>query len=180
MFTSYLYILLLIYQGLFSNRASIYNKDIQQVNYLIKQKRNAEALYWIKKAKGKDIFINKELEKTQALLNIRLNQTAENSAFFSSTDSYELLIQAAVLEKQGKIDQAISLIEKGIKENPVSDTLIKQFEIYAYKWRKLLPILKMTKQNQLVQEQQNMNRINTKEAMGLLDLMKKKERILIY
>ncbi|MFL0161723.1 hypothetical protein [Aquirufa salirivi] len=180
MFTSYLYIFLLIYQGLFSNRASVYNKDIQQVNYLIKQKRNAEALYWIKKAKGKDIFINKELEKTQALLNIRLNQLVENSSHFSSTDSNELLIQAAMLEKQGNIDQAISLIEKGIKENPVSDTLIKQYEIYAYKWRKLIPILKMAKQNQLLQEQQKMNPINTKEALGLLDLMKKKERILIY
>ncbi|CAM3710223.1 hypothetical protein [Aquirufa aurantiipilula] len=180
MFTSYLYIFLLIYQGLFSNRASVYNKDIQQVNYLIKQKRNAEALYWIKKAKGKDIFINKELEKTQALLSIRLNQMVENSSHFSSSDSNELLIQAAILEKQGNIDQAISLIEKGIKDNPVSDTLIKQYEIYAYKWRKLLPILKSNRQNQLLQEQQNMNRINTKEALGLLDLMKKKERILIY
>lgn len=180
MFTSYLYIFLLIYQGLFSNRASVYNKDIQQVNYLIKQKRNAEALYWIKKAKGKDIFINKELEKTQALLSIRLNQLVENSSHFSSSDSNELLIEAAILDKQGNIDQAIALIEKGIKENPVSDTLIKQYEIYAYKWRKLLPLLQSNKQNQLLDEQKNMNHVNTKEALGLLDLMKKKERILMY
>ncbi|RXK52236.1 hypothetical protein [Aquirufa rosea] len=180
MFTSYFYIFLLIYQGLFSNRASVYNKDIQQVNLLIKQGKNEEALYWIKKAKGKDIFINKELERTQALLNIRLNQFIEKSIPLTDKDSNELLIQAAILDKQGKIDQAMDLIEKGIKANPVSDTLIKQFEIYAFKWRKVLPILRSVKQNQWLTDQQNLNRMNAKEALGLLDLMKKKEKILMY
>jgi hypothetical protein len=77
---------------------------------------------------------------------------------------------------KGETKNGYSDLHKSIIENGNVDTLVKAFELYAINF----PQNKLKKQASSSQMISQTQKINTQEALSLLDLMKKKQKNLIY
>jgi hypothetical protein len=74
-------------------------------------------------------------------------------------------------QQKGLVD-----LQNSIKKNGNVDTLVKTYELYAFNF----PQNKLKKQAKSTQMISQTQKINTQEALSLLDLMKKKQKNFIY
>lgn len=171
MFSTYFYILLLVYQLFISDNAGYYNQNVARINSMIEQNDYKNAFIEINKMDNYIIFNNHQLNKLKVLLSIKLNLGMKDLLNDRGLDNYQFPI---VLSKMGKKKEALLLLKKNIIQLS-NDSLIKLYEIYS------INNSFITNKIQANKSSTNFNKaMDNAEALALLDLMKKKEKYLSY
>lgn len=130
-----------------------------------------DALILIRKIESRNIFTNNDLARLKRNLELKVDLKSYDSNFrTNSTEDYVLKILA--FYKLKEYGRAIELSKSSLESNSVSDSLIKVYELIAEN----TPLSYQTIHKSLVKKSANNIRFN--EAMNLLDLMKRKEKIL--
>jgi hypothetical protein len=164
MFSTWLYLFLLFFDGFFSKSAEEYNIQISHLNQQISQ--------------GHFIFTNPEIEQVIAVLELKTNpRHYKTSQVILQNHTIENdILYSYFLAKKGNTKEGLADLHRSIIKNGNVDTLVKAYELYAINF----PQNKLKKQANSAQMISQSQKINTQEALSLLDLMKKKQKNLIY
>jgi hypothetical protein len=160
----------LFYQLFFSDNSGFYNQKINEVNKLITLKEYKKAFIIITDIKKTTIFENSNLNNCSILLAIKLDSELKDALKLTNLTNFQ---KAIILTKLKRNTSTLSFLKSEItfKNN---DSLIKLYEIFSSIKPDLLYSKKtLNRQNLLITN-------NETEALILLDLMKKKEKFLIY
>jgi hypothetical protein len=177
MFSTLFYIFLLIYEGLYSSSSSDYNTKINEINLQIQSNHLAEALVNTEKLRNNSFFINLEVEKLRVLLHLKVNSVNKYDKLVAlSSDVPNDILSSYFLAKRGDAKKGLGDLRLSIIANGGVDTLVKTFELEASN----LPQSALKKQQNSSQMISLAQKINTQEALSLLELMKKKQKNLIY
>lgn len=177
MFSTLFYIFLLIYEGLFSGSSGDYNSKINDINLQIQSNQLDIALVNAEKLRNNSFFINPEIEKIIGLLHLKVNSiNYRNKTVALSSDVSNDILSSYFLAKRGDAKKGLDDLKLSIIANGGVDTLVKTFELQASN----LPRSVLKKQQNATQTISLTQRINTQEALSLLELMKKKQKNLIY
>lgn len=178
MFPTLFYIFVLFYEGLFSSSSEKYNVQIEQINKQILAKNYVQALNNARLIKRSTVFVNPEIEKLIAILDLKKQSKAKEQlaiSLNSNTMENDILL-SHFSAREGNSTKGLADLHRSIILNGNVDTLVKSYELYAF----YFPQNKLKNQarsNQMISQTQ---KINTQEALSLLDLMKKKQKNLIY
>ena len=178
MFPTLFYLFVLIYEGLFSSSSEKYNAQIAQINQQILAKNYVQALNNARLVKRSTIFVNPEIERLIAILDLKKQSYAKEQQVISlnsNTMENDILL-SHFSAREGNSKKGLADLHHSIILYGNVDTLVKSYELYAF----YFPQNKLKKQarsNQMISQSQ---KINTQEALSLLDLMKKKQKNLIY
>jgi hypothetical protein len=178
MFSTLFYIFILFYDGLYSKSSQEYNGQISQLNTLITKQQYKEALVSAKSIQHSSIFVNVEIEELIAVLELKTHQKNVKSIQLALNDfSISKDILYSHIEAQnGESKKGLDDLHNSIIKNGNIDTLVKAYELYAINF----PQNRLKKQTSSAQVISQTQKINTQEALSLLDLMKKKQKNLIY
>jgi hypothetical protein len=178
MFTTLFYIFILFYDGLYSKSSKDYNDQINQLNSLIIKQQYSQALLTAKSIQHSSIFVNAEIEELIAVLELKTHQRNEKSIQLALSDfsiSNDILY-SHIEAQNGQSKKGLEDLHSSIIKNGNVDTLVKAYELYALNF----PQNRFKKQASSAQVISQTQKINTQEALSLLDLMKKKQKNLIY
>jgi hypothetical protein len=177
MFSTLFYLFLLFYEGLFSKSNSDYNAEIVNLNKQIAVKDYNKAIISAQSILRSSFFNNSEVETILATLELKVVRNKKNHSFLLTNNSIEAtVLKSHYLAKYGDSRKGLADLHYSIIQNGNVDTLIKAFELYAFNF----PQYKLKKQVRSSQMISQTQKINTQEALSLLDLMKKKQKNLIY
>lgn len=178
MFSTLFYIFLLFYDGLFSKSSEEYNAQIVQLNKQLSTHHYNEALMNAKQIQKSSIFTNPEIEHIIAVLELRTHQNTKraNSIFIKDHSVNNDILYSYFMAMNGHLNEGYADLHRSIIQNGNLDTLVKAYELYAINF----PQNKLKKQSSSTQMISQTQKINTQEALSLLDLMKKKQKNLIY
>jgi len=179
MFSTLFYLFILFYEGLYTKSTNEYNADIIYLNKQIARKDYKKALGSARSIMRSSLFNNSEVETIVATLELKIaeDKLNTNSALLLNGNSLErAILKSHYLAKYGNSKEGLADLHQSIVENGNVDTLIKAYELYAF----YFPQNKLKKQAQSSQMLSQTQKINTREALSLLDLMKKKQKNLIY
>lgn len=178
MFSTLFYLFILFYEGLFSRSSEEYNLQIVQLNQQIKSHKYEMAFQNAQKLKRSTLFINPAIENTIVVLELKLHSTShlrKSVSLKSNSISNDILL-SHFSALRGNSATGLEDLHQSIIKNGNVDTLVKSYELYAFNF----PQNKLKKQQQSTQMISQSQKINTQEALSLLDLMKKKQKNLIY
>lgn len=175
MFSTLLYIAILAYQNVYSVSSDHYNSRIRAINNLLFSKKYDLGVNSIKKLQENTLFTNDELVNTLQLLSIKTNRVSDKGISkidFLSTDIQDLINVSILLSKNQKNEMAQSLLKQAISNNPTADSIIIYYELLSSH---------NTLQSRIYKNSLNMrvSQWNANEALQLLDLMKKNEKLLL-
>jgi hypothetical protein len=178
MFSTLFYLFILFYDGFFSKSSEEYNAQIALLNQQISTKQYKKALQNAESIQHSSLFTNTEIEKLVALLELKTcSNSKHNTRVLIQTNSIENdILYSHFLAQNGDSKNGLAGLHQAIIQNGHSDTLVKAYELYAINF----PQNKLKKQAQSPQMISQTQKINTQEALSLLDLMKKKQKNLIY
>lgn len=179
MFSTLFYLFLLFYEGLFSKSTTEYNADIVYLNNQIARKDYKRALGSARSIMRSSLFNNSEVETIVATLELKIaaDKGSTKSHLLLKSNSLETaILKSHYLAKYGNSKEGLADLHQSIVENGNVDTLIKAYELYVF----YFPQNKLKKQAQSSQMSSQTQKINTRDALSLLDLMKKKQKNLIY
>ena len=178
MFSTLFYIFLLFYDGLFSKSSEEYNAQIVQLNKQLSSQHYNQALIHAKQIQKSSIFTNPEIEHVIAILELRThhNSNLTNSSFIKDHSINNDILYSYFMAMNGHLKEGYADLHRSIIQNGNMDTLVKAYELYAINF----PQNKLKKQSTSAQMITQTQKINTQEALSLLDLMKKKQKNLIY
>ena len=145
------------------------------INNLLFSKKYELGVNSIKKLQENTLFTNDELENRLQLLSIKSNRISDNGISkidYLSTDIHDLINVSILLSKNQKNEMAQSLLKKAIANKPSSDSIIIFYELISSH---------NTLQSRIYKNSINMrvSQWNANEALQLLDLMKKNEKLLL-
>lgn len=145
------------------------------INTLLFSKKYELGVNSIKKLQENTLFTNDELENRLQLLSIKSNRILDNGISkidYLSTDIHDLINVSILLSKNQKNEMAQSLLKKAIANKPSSDSIIIFYELISSH---------NTLQSRIYKNSINMrvSQWNANEALQLLDLMKKNEKLLL-
>lgn len=145
------------------------------INNLLFSKKYELGVNSIKKLQENTLFTNDELENRLQLLSIKSNRISDNGISkidYLSTDIHDLINVSILLSKNQKNEMAQSLLKKAIANKPSSDSIIIFYELISSH---------NTLQSRINKNSINMrvSQWNANEALQLLDLMKKNEKLLL-
>lgn len=145
------------------------------INNLLFFKKYELGVNSIKKLQQNTLFTNDELENRLQLLSIKSNRISDNgiSKFdYLSTDVHDLINVSILLSKNQKNEMAQSLLKTAIANKPNADSIIIFYELISSH---------NTLQSRIYKNSLNMrvSQWNANEALQLLDLMKKNEKLLL-
>jgi hypothetical protein len=178
MFSTLFYIFILLYDGLFSSSSEDYNRQIVLLNQQINSRDYSAALKNAKQLKQSSIYMNTTIENAIAVIELKVhaNNLVDNTASLNSHSILNDILLSHFLALKGKSKEGLEDLHQSIIENGNVDTLVKSYELYAFNF----PQNKLKKQQHSTQMIRQSQKINTQEALSLLDLMKKKQKNLIY
>jgi hypothetical protein len=179
MFSTLFYLFLLFYEGLFSKSTSEYNVEIIELNKHISTKQYNSALGKARSIMRSRLFNNTEIESIVAILELKtkeMNSSPNGQVYITGQSIGNDILKSHYLAKFGKSTKGLADLHQSIVLNGNVDTLIKAYELYAF----YFPQNKVKKQSNSTQMISKAQKINTQEALSLLDLMKKKQKNLIY
>lgn len=179
MFSTLFYLFLLFFEGLISKSTSDYNVEVAQFNVLIEQRQYTKALVSAQSILRSRLFNNPEIEAIVATLELRDKEFTKQKNYRLSISGNSIdndILKSHYLAKHDESPAGLADLHKSIIQNGQVDTLIKAYELYAY----YFPQNTLKKQSNSAQMMRQEQRINTQEALSLLDLMKKKQKNLIY
>ena len=175
MFSTLLYIVILAYQNIYSVSSEVYNTRIIEINNLLFSQKYELGVKSIKQLQEKTLFTNDELINRLQLINIKSNHFSDNSISkidYTRTGIDELINISILLSKDQKNEIAQSLLKKAIINKASTDSLIIFYELFSSHNTMRNRIFKNTSNKRIVQW-------NANEALQLLDLMKKNEKLLL-
>ena len=179
MFSTLFYLLLLFYEGIFAKSTTDYNAEIMFLNKHIEAKEYKMAFDKAQYLMSSRIFNNSEIEKIAAKLKLKIksdsNFSLKHLELISNTIEDDILI-SHYFAKNGNSSKGLSDLHKSIILNGNVDTLIRSYELYAF----YFPQNKLKKQAKSTQMISQTQKINTQEALSLLNLMKKKQKNFIF
>lgn len=170
MFSTYFYIFILVYQLFFSDNSGFYNQKIKEANALIFKKDYVKAYSIITDLNKTSLFENSNLSNCNILLSIKLDRELKHILKFSKLTSFQ---KAIILSRLEKNNSTLLFLKNEIILNS-NDSLIRLYEIFSANKKGKFITSSLKKQNLLS------NKNNDSDALILLDLMKKKEKYLIY
>lgn len=179
MFSTLFYLFLLFYEGLFSKSTSDYNAEIIQLNSLIEKRQYTKALVSAQSILHSRLFNNPEIEVIVATLQLRdkeFTKQKSNRVSVSGNSISDDILKSHYLAKYGESQSGLADLHQSIIQNGQLDTLIKAYELFAFYYPKNSVKMESNSAQMMSQTQ----KINTQEALSLLDLMKKKQKNLIY
>ncbi len=178
MFSTLFYIFMLFYDGLYSGSSQEYNGHISHLNTLIANKKYKEALVSAKIIQHSSIFVNNEIEKLIAVLELKTHQKDEKSIrlVINNHSLANDILYSHVEAQNGNSQKGLADLQNSIIKYGNIDTLVRAYELYAIHF----PQNKLKKQSYSTQVISQTQKINTQEALSLLDLMRKKQKNLIY
>jgi hypothetical protein len=179
MFSTLFYLLLVLYEGIFAKSTTDYNAEIVNLNNRIEAKDYKKAYDKAKVILDSRIFNNSEIEKIVAILELKImpdsTLSIKHPEFISSTIEDDILI-SHYFAINGNSPKGLSDLHQSIVQNGNVDTLIRSYELYAF----YFPQNKLKKQAKSTQMMSQTQKINTQEALSLLNLMKKKQKNFIF
>lgn len=170
MFSTYFYIFILVYQLFISDNSGLYNNNIGKVNQLITNQEYKKAYLLISKLHQSAIFENSNLTNCKILLGIKLNLQLEEILTETELENYQ---KAIIWSKLKQNNRSLNILRREIILNS-NDSIIKLYEIYSAKIKNKYA----TKGS--ISPIQNSKIDETADAMAILNLMKKKEKYLLY
>lgn len=179
MFSTLFYLFLLFYEGLFSKSTSDYNAEIIQLNSLIEKRQYTKALVSAQSILHSRLFNNPEIEVIVATLQLRdkeFTKQKSNRVSVSGNSVSDDILKSHYLAKYGESQSGLADLHQSIIQNGQLDTLIKAYELFAFYY----PQNSVKMESNSAQMMSQTQKINTQEALSLLDLMKKKQKNLIY
>lgn len=179
MFSTLFYFFLLIYEGLFSMSATEYNAEIFQLNQHLVNREYPQALIKAKSIWHSRLFNNTEIEEIIAVLELKLskiNKLEKDRLSMSSQTINSEILRSHYLAKNSNSKKGLADLHQSIILNGQVDTLVKTYELYAY----YFPQNRLNNKASSAQTINQTQKINTQEALSLLDLMKKKQKNLIF
>jgi len=179
MFSTLFYLFLLFYEGLFSKSTSEYNAEIVQLNEHIEKRQYPKALISAKSILHSRLFNNPEIEAIVATLELtdkEFSKQKSDRVSISGNSINNDILKSHYLARYGESSNGLADLHQSIVQNGQVDTLIKAYELYAFHF----PQNRVKKKSNSAQMMNQTQKINTQEALSLLDLMKKKQKNLIY
>lgn len=179
MFSTLFYFFLLFYEGLLSMSTSEYNAEIFQLNQHILNQDYPQALVKAKSIWHSRLFNNPEIEEIIAVLELKqseMNKPRGERISISSESIDSDILKSHYSARNGYSMKGLADLHQSIIQNGQVDTLVKAYELYAF----YFPQNRMKKKASSAQIMNQTQKINTQEALSLLDLMKKKQKNLIY
>ena len=178
MFSTLFYIFMLFYDGLYSKSSKEYNGQISDLNTLLSKHQYKEALVTAKTIQHSSIFVNVEIEELIAVLELKTHQKNSKSIQLALNDNSIAndILYSHIEAQNGESKKGLADLHSSIIKNGNVDTLVKAYELYALNF----PQNRLKKQANATQVINQTQKINTQEALSLLDLMKKKQKNLIY
>jgi hypothetical protein len=155
--------------------SEVYNTRIIEINNLLFSQKYELGVKSIKQLQEKTLFTNDELINRLQLINIKSNHFSDNSISkidYTRTGIDELINISILLSKDQKNEIAQSLLKKAIINKTSADSLIIFYELISSHNNMRNRIFKNTSNKRIVQW-------NANEALQLLDLMKKNEKLLL-
>jgi len=175
LFSTLLYIVILAYQNIYSVSSEVYNTRIIEINNLIFSKRYESGLKSIKQLQKNTLFTNDELVNRLQLINIKSYLFSDNRISkidYTMTDIDDLINISILLNKDQKNEIAQSLLKKAIRNKTSADRVIIFYELISSHNNLRNRVYKRSLNRRIV-------RWNANEALQLLDLMKKNEKLLL-
>jgi len=179
MFSTVFYLLILFYEGIFLKSSTDYNSEIIQVNKSITEHQYKKALANALELKKSRIFNNSETESLIAVLELKnreLIKSEKDQMPLTNNSIDNAILKSHCLAKYGQSYKGLKDLKETIIQKGNLDTLIRAYELYAF----YFPQNKLKKQAKSAQMISQTQKINTQEALSLLNLMKKKQKNLIY
>lgn len=178
MFSTLFYLFILFYDGLFSKSSEEYNAQIRQLNNQIASHHYTQALDNAKQIQKSSIFTNPEIEHLIAVLELKTHRNTKQVKrnLIKDQSVNNDILYSYFMAMNGDSKEGYADLHRSIIQNGNVDTLVKAFELYAINF----PQNKLKKQSSSAQMISQTQKINTQEALSLLDLMKKKQKNLIY
>ncbi len=171
MFTTYYYIFILLLQSFYAESNYEYNAQIQRVNRYLDQRDYSKALQVVIAMERKSIFTNNDLSRVKRYLAIKVDRKKFDLNYSPKTHG-DYVLKTLTLYQNKDFEEALDYSKNSIKDVSVSDSLIRIYELVAFKSPKIFRDKKQSNQNQ------SPLNIRFNEAMNLLDLMKRKEKTL--
>jgi hypothetical protein len=170
-FTTYFYIVVLFFQTFLAESNFQYNTKIRLVNQHIASKNYKEALQLIKYLQVNSIFKNNDVVRIDRILSIKENKSSLQ-ADFTARNLEDRVVKSLLLYQNRDFENSIEFTKLSLQESNSTDSIIKIYEIIKEK---------IPEQNQLKSQKVNVttsNKMYLKDAMNLLELMKRKEKTL--
>lgn len=171
MFTTFYYIFILLLQSFYAESNYEYNAQIQRVNRHVDQREYSKALQVVVAMERKSIFTNNDLSRVKRYLAIKVDRKKFDLSYSPKTIGDHVL-KTLTLYQNRDFEGALVYSKNSINHVAVSDSLIRIYELIAFKSPKIFHEKKLSYQNQTPVN------IRFNEAMNLLNLMKRKEKTL--
>ncbi len=178
MFSTLFYLFILFYDGIFAKSSEEYNAQITLLNKQIASHQYEAALRNAQTLQHFTLYTNPEVEHLIAILELKTHKNSiqgEHLLIKDQSISNDILY-SYFMALNGHTREGYTDLHRSIIQNGNVDTLVKAFELYAIN----SPQNKLKKQASSAQMISQTQKINTQEALSLLDLMKKKQKNLIY
>lgn len=176
MFSTLIYIVLNLYQSLFSVSNFSYNTQIEKFNKLVEQNRLKQANAILVELRQQSLFSNKAIENRFQLLGLKLTNKQNQKRLTNYNEGDEvndIIISSFISSKYLQTPQVNQLLLKAIIQFPNSDSLIYVYELLKSQDYNSQSNPKFVSYN-------SPNFIwNEAEALQLLDMMKKNEKLLL-
>lgn len=171
MFTTYFYIVVLFFQTFLAESNFQYNTKIRLVNQHIASKNYKEALQLIKYLQVNSIFTNNDVVRIDRIISIKENKSSLQ-ADFTARNLEDRVLKSLLLYQNHDFENSIEFTKLSLQKTNSTDSIIKIYEIIKEK---------IPEQKQLKSQKVNVttsNKMYLKDAMNLLELMKRKEKTL--
>jgi hypothetical protein len=175
-FNTFFYIAILVYQSFYSVSNYTFNQRINEVNNLLVSGKYRKAKTILDDLQIHTIFNNKELNNRLSLINLKLRLLPKDKQvndFVNKNDLQEVINMSFLYIHLAKSDQAQKLLMEAVIDFPSADSLVCVFEILKAQNFNKRTMQRYNKNNQVV------HRWNETEALQLLDMMKKNEKLLL-
>lgn len=154
-----------------------YNSSVQEINQLVERGSYKESYLKLKKIRNETIFDNPQMSKLAYVLSLKL---PANSIHFDDLHEKLSFAEKAILSaRKNHLRQTSQFMKAGILLNSTDDSLVKLFEIYAHINRTTIRKNISPRPTNSISKQLN-SKLAYKDAILVLDLMKKKEKLLNY
>lgn len=174
MFSTLFYIVLNLYQSLFSVSNFSYNTQIEKFNKLVEQNRLKQANAILVELRQQSLFSNKAIENRFRLLGLKLTNNQKRFTNCNEGDEVnDIIISSFISSKYLQTPQVNQLLSKAIIQFPNSDSLIYVYELLKsqdYNRQSNPKFISFNSPNFIW---------NEAEALQLLDMMKKNEKLLL-
>ncbi len=176
MFSTLFYIVINIYQSLFSVSNFSYNNQIEKFNGLVEQNKLKQANSILIKLRKQSLFSNNSIENRFRLIGLKLTNNQNQKILHIGNGGDEIndiIISSFISSKYFHKPQANRMLSKAIIKFPNSDSLIYVYELLKSQENS-------SKSNPKFISYNSSNYIwNEAEALQLLDMMKKNEKLLL-